>query len=81
MAWIETTGPDEAKGKLRKLYDAAIARAGRIYQIVRMMSPQPDVLESSIGLYSKVMFARGGLSRAQREMLAVVVSKANGCHY
>ena len=81
MAWIRTIGPEEAKGKLASLYEAAIARAGRVFQIVRMMSPQPAVLESSMGLYRQVMFSRGGLTRRQREMLAVVVSSANACHY
>jgi alkylhydroperoxidase family enzyme len=32
-------------------------------------------------LYQKIMFARGGLTRRQREMLAVVVSSTNSCHY
>jgi alkylhydroperoxidase family enzyme len=38
-------------------------------------------MRASIGLYLAIMHGRSGLSRARREMLAVVVSKANGCHY
>ncbi len=34
-----------------------------------------------MGLYLAVMFGREGLSRRQRELLAVVVSRANDCHY
>lgn len=81
MAWIRTIGPGEAQGRLAELYDAAVRRAGRVYQIVRSMSIAPRVLESSFDFYQKVMFAPRGLRRRQREMLAVVVSRANDCHY
>jgi len=81
MAWIKTVGDDEAEGALKKLYDAAIRRAGRVYNIVRSMSPNPPVLEASMGLYRAVMFGPSPLSRGLRELLAVIVSKTNGCHY
>lgn len=81
MTWIRTTAPDEATGPLAKSYRAALARAGRVFGIVRAMSPAPEVLDASIGLYRKIMFAERGLTRAQRELLATVVSRANDCHY
>ena len=81
MAWIRTIAPGEAQGKLAELYRAAVQRAGRVYEIVRLMSLSPATLESSIGFYRAILFAREGLSRAQREMLAVVTSRANDCHY
>ena len=34
-----------------------------------------------MGLYREIMFGRSELSRADREFLAVVVSRANDCHY
>ncbi len=81
MTWIRTIALTEAKGRLAKSYSAALARAGRVYGIVRAMSLAPSVLDASMGLYQRIMFAKEGLTRAQREMLAVVVSKTNGCHY
>jgi len=45
------------------------------------MSVAPAVLDASLGFYARVMFAREGLMRRQREMLAVVVSSTNACHY
>jgi uncharacterized peroxidase-related enzyme len=81
MAWIRTIPPGEGAGLLKKLYDAAIARAGKVWNIVRLMSLRPAQLETSMGLYRAVMFGESGLSRAEREMIAVVVSKTNGCHY
>lgn len=81
MAWIRTVPDGEARGLLGKIYEDARRRAGRVYEIVRAMSLQPPVAEASMGLYGRVMFGRGALTRAQRELLAVVVSRVNHCHY
>lgn len=81
MAWINLAPVSEATGLLRAEYDAAIARAGRVWQIVKIKSLNAHVLKHSLALYSTVMMGASPLSRAQREMLAVVVSKANDCHY
>lgn len=81
MAWITLAPIAEATGLLKADYDAAIARAGRVWQIVKIKSLNPPVLKQSIALYSTLMHGRSPLSRAQREMLAVVVSKANDCDY
>jgi len=81
MPWIRTIAPDEAQGLTREVYDAAIQRAGRVFHIVRAMSLEPRVMQASLELYRRVMFAPHGLTRRRREMLAVVVSRANHCHY
>jgi len=81
MTWIRTIQPQDATGRLKKQYDAAIGRAGRVYGIVKTMSLAPAILDASMGLYQRIMYAREGLERYQREMLAVVVSRANDCHY
>jgi alkylhydroperoxidase family enzyme len=79
--WIRTVPPEAARGKLAQLYAAAVERAGKVFAIVRAMSLSPDTLQASMGLYRQLMFGASALSRAQREMLAVVVSRANSCHY
>jgi alkylhydroperoxidase family enzyme len=81
MAYIRLVSVEEAEGLLRRIYDAALRRAGKVFQIVRTMSPNPPVLEASLELYRRIMFGPSGLSRREREMLAVVVSATNGCHY
>lgn len=81
MAHIRLVRDDEAVGPLRQMFEAAIRRAGRVFGIVRLMSPNPPVLEASMGLYQATMFGRSPLSRRQREMLATVVSRANDCFY
>lgn len=82
MPWIHTIPPEKAEGLLRQIYDAAIRRAGKVYNVVRLQSLRPKVLDASIRLYLELMHSReGALTRAQREMIAVVVSATNGCHY
>ena len=81
MAHIRLVKPEDAKGRLKEIYDAAIARAGQVFQIVRTMSPNPPVLEAAMDLYKHVMFGPSGLSRKERELVATVVSRTNGCFY
>jgi alkylhydroperoxidase family enzyme len=81
MPWIRTITVGQATGRLKRTYDAAIARAGKVFGIVRAMSVDPETLDVSMALYQRLMLARGALPRRQREMLAVVVSRANSCHY
>lgn len=72
----------EATGALARAYEAAVRRAGRVFQIVKTMSLAPRVQAASMALYREVMFdTHGGLSRADAEMLAVVTSRVNDCHY
>ena len=81
MSWIKTIPDRDATGALKELYDAAIRRAGRVYNIVRLMSLNPPVLDASMGAYRAIMFGDSPLNRSLREFLAVVVSRANRCHY
>ncbi|MFQ5506197.1 MAG: hypothetical protein ACE5F1_15615 [Planctomycetota bacterium] len=82
MAWIRTIGPDEAEGRLRRTYDAAIARAGRVYGILRLMSLDPAILDAAMGLYMATTTSpKAALPRWFRELIAVTVSRINQCHY
>lgn len=81
MPFIRTVHPDHATGALKREYDAAIQRAGRIWNIVRLMSLNAPTLRASMRLYSATMHEPCGLTRAQRELLATIVSRTNGCRY
>ncbi len=81
MAWIHTISDDDATGLLARIYGAARKRAGRVYSVLRLQSNNPNTLKPGIDLYAAAMFGESPLSRAQREMLAVVVSRVNKCHY
>ncbi len=81
MAWVKTISPDEASSELKRLYEEAARRAGRIFNIIRVQSLNPPVLGASTRLYVTLMHGPGSLTRAEREMLATVTSWANNCFY
>ena len=81
MAYIPIAPVEAASGLLEKIYTAAKRRAGRVFNILRIQSPHPRTLQASMGLYQAAMFGPSPLSRAEREMIAVVVSRANDCLY
>jgi alkylhydroperoxidase family enzyme len=81
MPWIRQVPEEEATGLLKEQYDAALERADRIWNIVRVMSLSPEALRDSMQFYLTVMKEDSPLSRVQREMLATVVSRELECHY
>ena len=81
MAWIEEIDIDEADGKLAAIYAELIEKRGKISNILKVHSLNPDALGSHLELYMTIMFGRSGLSRAEREAIAVVVSANNDCAY
>ena len=81
MPWIRQITLDHATGALKRELEKAVARAGRVFNIVQIMSLNARVMKASMDFYGASMFGKSPLSRAQREMLATVVSRANHCHY
>lgn len=81
MAWIRTIDEDEAEGRLAELYAKLVEPWGGVDNILKIHSLNPASLKAHFELYRVVMRGRSPLSRAQREMIAVVVSAANRCHY
>ena len=81
MAYIKVPGPDEAGRFLRSRYEALSKEGKKPAGIVAVQGQNDQILKTSMMLYRDSMFGESPLSRAQREMLATVVSRANDCHY
>jgi alkylhydroperoxidase family enzyme len=81
VPYLRLIEESEAEGILRDAYDAALARAGKVFNIVKAMSLRPAVLRASMQLYREIMFGESGLSRRERELLATVASAEQSCHY
>jgi alkylhydroperoxidase family enzyme len=81
MPWIKQIPIEEATGLLKKQFDEAIKRAGRVWNIVHIMSINPRALRDSIRFYQTIMMGDSPLTRIQREMLATVVSAELDCFY
>lgn len=81
MPYISTVGPESATGKLARQYEASSRRDRRVAGIIQVMSQNPDALDDLMRLYARIAYGPSGLSRAQREMVAIVVSRVNECRY
>ncbi len=81
MAHIEKIPPEAASGLLKRIFETRTRAAGRLWEIVAVQSLNPETLRESMRMYGQVMFGESPLSRGQREMIAVVTSIANECHY
>jgi uncharacterized peroxidase-related enzyme len=81
-AWIATVPEDEATGLLKELYDKERdPRVGVVDNILRVHSLRPETLRAHADLYHVVMHGHSGVTAIEREMIAVVVSGLNRCHY
>jgi uncharacterized peroxidase-related enzyme len=56
-------------------------RSGQPSPYYRMLAHAPAALRTRTRLYNQIMYARGGLPRADRELAATAASMANGCVY
>lgn len=81
MAWIDEIDGKAAEGKLAEIYAELVEKRGKVSNILKVHSLNPEAMESHLDLYMTVMFGRSGLTRAEREAIAVVVSATNDCSY
>jgi uncharacterized peroxidase-related enzyme len=81
MAWIKMIAENEAEGKLKELYEKYAEPSGGVDNILKIHSLNVKSMKTHFELYAHLMRGRSGLSRVQREMIAVVVSTTNQCHY
>jgi alkylhydroperoxidase family enzyme len=81
MAWIRMLGKDDAEGELRELYERIAPGDAPLDHILAIHSLHPRSLADHLGMYKTLMYGPGPLSRREREIVAVAVSRANDCHY
>ena len=82
MAWIKMIAVGEAEDDLlRTLYKKYGDPFEGVDNILRIHSLNPPSLKGHYDYYKHIMTGKSGLSRMQREMIAVVVSAVNQCHY
>ncbi len=81
MAWIKVIPAGQADGELAELYGRMREPDGSVDNILQIHSLNPASLRTHYDLYKACMYGPSELNRAQREMIAVVVSVTNRCHY
>lgn len=81
MSWIDEVEVDKADGRLAEIYQELVEKRGKVANILKVQSLNPEALSNHLDLYMTLMFSKSGLSRAEREAIAVVVSAENDCAY
>ena len=81
MPRIQVIDEENAKGKVKAVYDELRSVFGKVPGVMKALSPQPDMLE----LYAKgiglIMLLETLLIRTVKEIVAELVSKINKCDY
>ncbi len=81
MAYIPYIEEPNAPEDLKTLYNRYRDPLGHVDNILKIHGPNPPSLEAHAKLYVTLMRGKSDLSKIQREMIAVVVSSINECHY
>jgi uncharacterized peroxidase-related enzyme len=81
MSRIKVVSYEESDGRLKEIYDELIGSRGKLADVHMIQSLRPESIVKHMELYMEIMFSRSELSRADREMIAVVVSLSNKCEY
>jgi uncharacterized peroxidase-related enzyme len=66
---------------LQKYFKVCQEKLGLVPYVLRALAARPQKLRNFINTYNELMLGESGLSKLEREMIAVVVSSANRCYY
>jgi len=66
---------------LQLVFQKCVDKLGMVPNVLATYSIRPQRLRNFMAMYNEIMFSESGLSKLEREMVAVVVSSANRCYY
>ncbi len=81
---ISKLGVPDAKNldeDLQIVWKKAAEKLGIVPNVLQAYSLRPKRLRNFMAMYNELMLSPSGLSKLEREMIAVVVSSANRCYY
>ncbi len=82
MPYVKTVPFEEASGALREAYDLLVAERGRIGNVHAVSSLRPETMISLNNHHKPVMQSpSSGLTEAEKQMIATLVSALNKCRY
>ena len=79
-AWLEVLNPETATPEQQHVLEVSHPKA-KTMDFYLLLARQPQVLLERSQAFNAIMYAPGGLSRAEREVAATAVSRSNGCVY
>jgi uncharacterized peroxidase-related enzyme len=81
LTWLRVPDEDDLPAEVTALYEAPLEKLGFVPNVLRLYALRPSHLVRWNEHYEELMKGDSGLSKAEREMIAVVVSVANECRY
>src|SRR5581483_3928981 len=81
LSWLRVPAPEEVTAGAKALWEQPLERLGFVPNVLRAYALRPRHLELWWAFYDELMRGESGLTKAQREMIALVVSAANRCHH
>jgi uncharacterized peroxidase-related enzyme len=72
---------DPLPEETQRYFDICVEKLGMVPNVLKANAFDIDKLNAFTGMYNDLMLAPSGLSKLEREMIAVVVSSINRCFY
>jgi uncharacterized peroxidase-related enzyme len=79
-AWLDIVDLDHATAEQIAVLEESHPKA-KTSDYYRFLVHQPEILRQRSEAFNAIMYAPGGLPRAERELSTTVVSRLNGCVY
>jgi uncharacterized peroxidase-related enzyme len=81
ISWLPVPREADLPEEVRGLFERAREKVGFVPNVFRVFALRPDHLVKWRAYYDELLRGESGLTPAQREMIAVVVSAQNRCYY
>lgn len=81
MAYVKTVSFDKAHGHLKEAFDEYIEQRGFVPNVHAVSALRPEIMRSFSNHSRTVMGCESGVTPAEKEMIASVVSAVNKCVY
>ena len=81
MAYVKTVPYNEATGHIKAAYDQILEQRGRLGNVIAVNGLRPHIMKTLTAHGDSVMRTESGLTPAERQMVATVVSVTNKCQY
>ncbi len=81
LSWLRFPDEDDVPAEVRELWAVPLEKLGFVPNVLRFLALRPDHLLRFSSYIDELLQGESGLTKAQREMIAVAVSAANRCHY
>ena len=81
LCWLHVPAEGDVGDEVKELWAKPLEKLGFVPNVLRVYAIRPRHLRLWNEFYDDLMRGESGLTTAQREMIAVVVSTTNRCHY